>query len=91
MKDMAEMTPQELAAACARVMWDDDRASQRLGVNIEHVAPGEATLTMVVTEAMTNAHGTGHGGYLFSLADAAFAYACNSYNQRTVAQHCSIT
>ncbi len=85
------MTPQELAEACARMMWDDDRASQRLGMKIEHVAPGEATLTMEVTGQMTNGHGTAHGGYIFALADSAFAFACNSYNQRTVAQHCSIT
>ncbi len=84
---MTRNTPQEIAEACARVMWDDDRVSQRLGMTLDHVAPGEATLSMVVTEAMTN----GHGGYLFSLADAAFAYACNSYNQRSVAQHCSIS
>jgi len=85
------MTAQELAEASARAMWDDDKASQRLGMAIEHVAPGEATLTMTVTESMTNGHGFGHGGYIFTLADSAFAFACNSYNQRTVAQHCSIT
>ncbi len=91
MKDRAQMTPQELAEACARMMWDDDRASQRLGMTIDHIAPGEATLTMEVTGQMTNGHGTAHGGYIFALADSAFAFACNSYNQRTVAQHCSIT
>lgn len=46
---------------------------------------------MAVTDQMTNGHGTGHGGYIFTLADTAFAIACNSYNQRTVAQHSSIT
>ena len=66
-------------------------ASQRLGMEIEHVAPGAATLTMTVTEDMTNGHKMGHGGYIFTLADSAFAFACNTYNQRTVAQHCSIT
>ncbi len=46
---------------------------------------------MVLTKAMTNGHGIGHGGFIFLLADTAFAYACNSHNQRCVAQHCSIT
>ncbi|WP_210275266.1 hydroxyphenylacetyl-CoA thioesterase PaaI [Martelella soudanensis] len=85
------MSPQALAEACARVMWNDDNASQRLGMRLEHIAPGEATLSMTLTEAMTNGHGNAHGGYLFTLADSAFAFACNTYNQLTVAQHCSIT
>ncbi|MAM11520.1 MAG: phenylacetic acid degradation protein PaaD [Rhizobiaceae bacterium] len=85
------MGPQELAEACAKVMWNDDNASQRLGMRIEHIAPGEATLSMTLTDAMTNGHGNAHGGYLFTLADSAFAFACNTYNQVTVAQHCSIT
>ena len=73
------------------MMWKDDGPSQCLGMNLDHVAPGEATLTMEVTDQMTNGHGTGHGGYIFTLADSAFALACNTHNQRTVAQHCSIT
>ena len=85
------MTPQEIARACAQAMWNDDRASQRLDMAVEHVGPGEATLGMTITEAMTNGHGTCHGGYIFTLADSAFAFACNSYNQRAVAQHCSVT
>jgi acyl-CoA thioesterase len=84
-------TAQQVAEACARSMWQDDGPSQRLGMKLEHVAPGEATLTMEVTDQMTNGHGTGHGGYIFTLADSAFSLACNSYNQRAVAQHCSIT
>lgn len=91
MTDAAAMTAEELARACARVMWDDDRASQRLGMSLDHVAPGAATLSMAITPEMTNGHGTCHGGYIFALADSAFAFACNSYNQRTVAQHCSVT
>ena len=89
--DVASMTPQALAEACTRVMWDDDQASQRLGMSIDRIAPGEATLSMSVTAAMANGHGICHGGYIFTLADSAFAFACNGYNQRTVAQHCSIT
>lgn len=91
MKLTAEMTPQDLAEACARIMWDDDNASQALGMELVRVAPGEADMRMTVTEAMTNGHGNMHGGYLFTLADSAFAFACNTYNQVTVAQHCSIT
>lgn len=92
MSEQTKQDPaQDLAEACAREMWADDRASQRLGMSLDHVAPGEATISMTVTEAMTNGHGSGHGGYIFTLADSAFAFACNSYNQRTVAQHCSIT
>lgn len=85
------MTAQELAEGAARVMWNDDAASQRLGMRLDHIAPGAATLTMTVTGAMSNGHGNCHGGYIFTLADSAFAFACNSYNQVTVAQHCSIT
>lgn len=91
MKPVHEMTPQELAAASAKAMWDNDSASQRLGMELTHVAPGEATLVMTITEAMSNGQGNCHGGYLFALADSAFAFACNSYNQITVGQHCSIT
>lgn len=88
---MKEMTPQELAEACAAVMWNDDNASQRLDMTLEHIAPGEATVSMTVTDKMTNGHGNAHGGYTFTLADSAFAFACNTYNQAAVAQHCSIT
>lgn len=91
MKPVAQMTPQELAEACAQALWNDDSASQRLGMVLDHLAPGEATLSMTVTEAMSNGHGTCHGGYIFTLADSAFAFACNGYNQRTVGQHASIT
>lgn len=83
--------PQALAEACARAMWAEDRASRSLGMVIERVAPGEATLSMTITAAMTNGHGIGHGGYTFTLADSAFAFACNTYDQRTVAQSNAIT
>jgi len=89
--DTTPDTLQQVAEACARLMWQDDGPSQRLGMTLDRIAPGEAALTMEVTDQMTNGHGTGHGGYIFTLADTAFAVACNSYNQRTVAQHCSIT
>ncbi len=85
------MTPQALAEACATAMWNDDSASQNLGMSLDHVAPGEATLSMTITDQMTNGHGMCHGGYIFTLADSAFAFACNTYNQRVVAQHCAVT
>ena len=91
MKPASQMTPQELAEASARAMWNDDSASQRLGMTLDNIAPGEATLSMTILEAMSNGHGNCHGGYIFTLADSAFAFACNSYNQSAVAQHCSIT
>lgn len=89
--DIKDMTPDELARACADKMWRDDLASQRLGMALDSVAPGLATLSMTVSKEMSNGHGICHGGYVFSLADSAFAFACNAYNQRTVAQHCAIT
>ncbi|MCP8938485.1 hydroxyphenylacetyl-CoA thioesterase PaaI [Alsobacter sp. SYSU M60028] len=88
---MSRMTPQETAEACARAMWRDDRASQELGMSLDRVAPGEAELSMTITTAMSNGHGTCHGGYIFTLADSAFAFACNAYNQRSVAQQASVT
>ena len=91
MKPASEMTPQELAEASARAMWNDDSTSQRLGMALAHIAPGEATLTMTITDAMINGHGNAHGGFIFTLADSTFAFACNSYNQLVVAQQCSIT
>ncbi len=86
-----QMTPQELAEACATAMWNDDSASQNLGMSLDHVAPGEAALSMTITDQMTNGHGMCHGGYIFTLADSAFAFACNTYNQRVVAQACAVT
>ncbi|HUA85050.1 MAG TPA: hydroxyphenylacetyl-CoA thioesterase PaaI [Bryobacteraceae bacterium] len=81
---------QILAEQSARKMFDDDRASQALGMRIVAVRPGYAKLTMTVRNDMTNGHSTCHGGFIFSLADSAFAFACNSYNQRTVAAGCLI-
>ena len=82
---------QKLAEASAAAMWREDRASQGLGMVLERVAPGSAVLSMPVSEAMLNGHGTCHGGFIFTLADSALAFACNSRNARAVAAHCSIT
>jgi acyl-CoA thioesterase len=81
----------EVARASADAMWAEDRASQGLGMEVVEVGPGRALLAMVVTERMANGHGLCHGGFIFTLADSAFAFACNSHGQRAVAQHCSIT
>ena len=80
-----------LARACAEAMWQDDRASRDLGMEILAIAPGRARLAMTIRAEMVNGHGTCHGGFIFLLADSAFAFACNSENEKAVAQHCAIT
>jgi len=85
------MSPEEAARAAADAMWGEDNASRGLGMRIDNVGPGTAILSMVVSAAMVNGHGTCHGGFIFSLADSAFAFACNSSGQRAVAQSCQIT
>ena len=81
---------QDLAEATATAMFARDRAAQALGMNIVRVQPGSALLTMKVRSDMVNGHHICHGGMLFSLADTAFAYACNRYNRNTVASACHI-
>jgi acyl-CoA thioesterase len=83
-------TPEETARRSAEAMWAGDAASQALGMRLVEVGPGRATLEMTVREDMVNGHGIGHGGFTFSLADSAFAFACNTYNRRTVAHTCQI-
>jgi acyl-CoA thioesterase len=74
-----------VAVASAAAMWSGDRASQALGMEILDVGPGRAVLRMAVREDMVNGHAIGHGGFTFTLADSAFAFACNSYGRTTVA------
>lgn len=81
---------QDLAEATATAMFARDRAAQALEMNIVRVQPGSALLTMKVRGDMVNGHHICHGGMIFSLADTAFAYACNSYNKNTVASACHI-
>jgi acyl-CoA thioesterase len=81
----------DIARRSADAMWADDKASRALGMSIDSVGPGRAVLSMTVTDNMVNGHGLCHGGFIFTLADSAFAFACNSRNQRHVAQHCQIT
>ncbi|MCI2416484.1 hydroxyphenylacetyl-CoA thioesterase PaaI [Saccharopolyspora sp. K220] len=72
-------------------MFDDDRASQALGIELVETGSGHASARMRITEAMVNGHGIAHGGYLFLLADTAFACACNSHGPTTVAARADIT
>ena len=79
-----------LAAQCADAMWAEDGASQAMGMQIVSVREGCAVLSMTVRENMVNGHGMCHGGMIFSLADSAFAFACNSQNFVAVASGASI-
>jgi acyl-CoA thioesterase len=81
---------EDLARAVAAAMWADDAASAGLGMRLVSVGPGRAVLEMPVRADMVNGHGIAHGGFVFTLADSAFAFACNSRNRRTVAQACDI-
>ena len=81
----AEADAQAGAQRQADAMWADDRASQGLGIRISDVSPGRAVATMTVTSSMVNGHGSCHGGYLFLLADTAFAFACNTHGPPAVA------
>lgn len=88
---MQVMHASELARACADVMRSGDTVTRELGIELVSVDLGQAIVAMTVTENMVNGFGACHGGVLFTLADAAFGFACNTYNQRAVGQHCSIT
>lgn len=85
-----EITAQELATRVGEAMWARDRAPQMLGMRLISIAPGAACLDMPVREDMTNGHAICHGGLIFTLADTAFAYACNSGNHTTVASACHV-
>ena len=80
----------ELARSVADAMWAEDAASAGLGMRLVTVSAGRAVLEMPVRADMVNGHGIAHGGFVFTLADSAFAFACNSRNRRTVAQACDI-
>lgn len=81
---------QALAQAVGEVMWSRDRATNALGMELVRINPGEAWIAMLVRDDMVNGHHICHGGLIFTLADSAFAYACNSYNLNTVASACHI-
>ncbi|MCP5085376.1 MAG: hydroxyphenylacetyl-CoA thioesterase PaaI [Rhodobacteraceae bacterium] len=85
------ITPQERAERSVAAMRASDRVSKALGMRIAEIAPGRAVVSMQVVDSMLNGHNICHGGYIFILADSAFAFACNSYNQGALAQHCTIS
>jgi len=87
----AAMSPDQLAGACAEAMWRDDDASRGLGMEILEVKAGYSRLAMTIKPDMVNGQRIAHGGFIFTLADSAFAFACNSHNQRVVAAQGSIT
>ena len=81
---------QAIAQRSAETMYAADGASQRLGIAALDVAPGRATARMRISADMVNGHGIAHGGYVFLLADTAFAFACNTYGERVVARGAGI-
>ena len=85
------MTPKERAQKSAETMWNNDQASAWFGMRIDEIDEGFAMLSLTVEKKHTNGHGICHGGGTFALADSAFAFACNSRNQSTVAQHNTIS
>lgn len=84
--DPAGLAPEDLARACAETMWRHDRTSPGLGMALVAIGPGHAVIEMTVRPEMANAHEACHGGFIFTLADSAFGYACNSFGQRAVSQ-----
>ncbi|WP_439405270.1 hydroxyphenylacetyl-CoA thioesterase PaaI [Bradyrhizobium sp. DASA03076] len=87
----AALSPEDIARACADAMWAEDDASKGLGMEIVEIGPGFATLAMIVRPDMVNGQRIAHGGFIFTLADSAFAFACNSHNERVVAAQGQIT
>lgn len=81
---------QQLAELSAQAMYEKDAASQGLGMQLVSVSPGCSGMSMTIRRDMLNGHITCHGGFIFSLADSAFAFACNSRNEVTVASGCTI-
>jgi acyl-CoA thioesterase len=87
----AALSSDDLARACAEAMWKEDDASKGLGMELVEVKPGRAVLTMTVQPHMVNGQRIAHGGFIFTLADSAFAFACNSHNERAVAAQGNIS
>lgn len=81
---------EDLTAKVVDAMMKEDQASKHLGIKVQKVEPGAAIVTMTVREDMLNGFGICHGGMTFTLADTAFACACNSRNRKTVALTCTI-
>jgi phenylacetic acid degradation protein PaaD len=89
---MNPQDPHQVARATVAAMYAADLASRALGIAYDpaDIGPGRATVTLTVSEAMVNGHGACHGGVLFTLADTAFGFACNSYGPQAVAHVCEI-
>lgn len=84
------LTPQEIAERVRDGMFANDRASKMMGMRILEVGPGTSTIAMTVRTDMLNGHDICHGGFITTLADSTFAFACNSYNEVTVASGITI-
>ena len=80
-----------MARTAAHDMFDRDEASRGLGMELVAAGDGQATVRMTVTPAMVNGHAIAHGGYIFLLADTAFACACNSHGPVTLAAGADIS
>lgn len=83
--------PEAVARRSATLMWQQDQASRDLGMKLELVAPGRATLSMAIERRMVNGLDVCHGGFIFALADSTMAFAANSHGERALAQYCNIT
>jgi len=86
----AVSNPQALAELAGKTMYERDPASQGLGMTLDEIRPGYARMSMRVRANMLNGHASCHGGFIFTLADSAFAFACNSHNFNTVGAGCTI-
>lgn len=82
---------EKLAERVGAAIWADDKASAGLGMKLEAIGPGRAALSMTVGETMVNGLGVCHGGFVFTLADSACAFASNSYNERAILQTAQVT
>ena len=89
--EMTRRPADEIAKLSAAAMAADDNAAREAGIEISDVGPGRAVAAMTGRPSMVNSHGMCHGGYIFLVADTAFAYACNSHGQPHVAQHAAVT
>ncbi len=90
MHSVPNLDPQAVAELAGKTMYERDPASQALGMTLDAIRPGYARMSMRVRADMLNGHATCHGGFIFTLADSAFAFACNSYNFNTVGAGCTI-
>jgi acyl-CoA thioesterase len=84
------MNAQQIAEQSVRQFLADDTVAQALGITVSHIAPGEVTAHLTVTADMLNGHGSAHGSILFTVADTAFAMACNSHGHLAIGRSCAI-